>query len=453
MMDQDQVGLFHVKNPTEQYLAERFPEVSAKDFYRELFPAGELAKRGEYETGKYCGIALRIGDEKVQRYSVTDDLEILDELAGTDDFCIMSPVSYAGKSAKQTNARWLYAVTVDLDEPISEIGRHGTPIGINEFFFEERNGVLPLPTYIVSSGTGLHIYYMLERPIPLYRHVIEQLQRFRHDLIFKIWNRYITNIPNPQYESVTQAFRLVGSITKQGDRVRAYRIGDKVTIEHLNGFVFKEENQVKEFRYKSSNTLAEAREKWPEWYQARIVEGRPRGTWKTNRGLYDWWKTQIEKATYGHRYFWIMALAIYAMKAGISEEELIKDALSFVPYLDQLNDQKPFTRDDALKACQMYNESYCHFPRRMVEIITAIRIDPNRRNYRPQDLHLKGARAIRDIICEANNVDWRYHGGAPTKEHVVRQWRELNPEGRKIDCERETGLSRPTVLKWWDSGQ
>ena len=26
-----------------------------------------------------------------------------------------------------------------------------------------------------------------------------------------------------------------------------------------------------------------------------------------------------------------------------------------------------------------------------------------------------------------------------------------HPDGKKIDCERETGMSRPTILKWWDS--
>ena len=26
-----------------------------------------------------------------------------------------------------------------------------------------------------------------------------------------------------------------------------------------------------------------------------------------------------------------------------------------------------------------------------------------------------------------------------------------NPKGRKIDCVRETGLSKPTVLKWWSA--
>lgn len=29
-------------------------------------------------------------------------------------------------------------------------------------------------------------------------------------------------------------------------------------------------------------------------------------------------------------------------------------------------------------------------------------------------------------------------------------WRLTHPDGRKIDCERETGLSRHTVLKHWE---
>ncbi len=32
----------------------------------------------------------------------------------------------------------------------------------------------------------------------------------------------------------------------------------------------------------------------------------------------------------------------------------------------------------------------------------------------------------------------------------VQNWRQQHPDGRKIDCERETGLSRHTVLKWWE---
>ena len=36
------------------------------------------------------------------------------------------------------------------------------------------------------------------------------------------------------------------------------------------------------------------------------------------------------------------------------------------------------------------------------------------------------------------------------KKEMVLRWRRFNPEGRKIDCQRETGLSKPTVLKWWN---
>ena len=449
-----QGALFDVKTVTEDYLAGRFPEVGYRDFYRDLFPAGELEKRGEYERGKYCGIAVQLGD-RPKRYSVTDDLEVIDELVATDDFCLMSPVSYAGKSQKQSMSRWLYSVTIDLDEPIERANRFGDPAGIAEFFFEVGNNVLPMPTYIVSSGTGLHLYYMLKRPVPLYRNVIEQLARLRRDLIWKIWNRYITDLhEKPQYESVTQGFRMVGTATKSGDRVRAYKTGEKVTIEHLNQYVLDEKNQVTEFRYKSPHTLQEAKELYPEWHQKRIIEGQPRDTWVVKRDLYDWWKRQAKSASYGHRYFFVMALAIYAIKCGITEEELTRDALELVPILNDIDLGHPFTRQDALKACEMYNADYQTFPRDVISRITAIRIDPNKRNHQKQAYHLEEARALRDIRQHRQGTNWWDHGnrnGAPTKEAIVRAWCEANPAGRKIDCHRETGLSRVTIDKWWES--
>ena len=57
--------------------------------------------------------------------------------------------------------------------------------------------------------------------------------------------------------------------------------------------------------------------------------------------------------------------------------------------------------------------------------------------------------AIRDI--EHPDGTWRNKEGRPDKEKIVEEWRNAHPDGKKIDCERETGLSRPTVLKWWDS--
>ncbi|MFQ5082134.1 replication protein, partial [Clostridioides difficile] len=36
-----------------------------------------------------------------------------------------------------------------------------------------------------------------------------------------------------------------------------------------------------------------------------------------------------------------------------------------------------------------------------------------------------------------------------TAEQTVREWQESHPAGKKADCIRETGLSKPTVYKWW----
>lgn len=41
--------------------------------------------------------------------------------------------------------------------------------------------------------------------------------------------------------------------------------------------------------------------------------------------------------------------------------------------------------------------------------------------------------------------------GSGTKQAIIQAWRKNNPGGKKIDCHRETGLSRPTIDKWWDS--
>ncbi len=97
------------QNPHLAYLNQYFDEVAPLDFYRSIFPSGELDRRGAFTNGKYTAIAVRVQtcDESmehelekpiVKRFTVTDDLlELNDVLLApprTDDFCVMSPVSY-----------------------------------------------------------------------------------------------------------------------------------------------------------------------------------------------------------------------------------------------------------------------------------------------------------------------------------------------------------------------
>ena len=53
-----------------------------------------------------------------------------------------------------------------------------------------------------------------------------------------------------------------------------------------------------------------------------------------------------------------------------------------------------------------------------------------------------------------NGTNWREGNGRPkgsgTKENQVKEWRKNNPDGKKAQCIRDTGLSKMTVYKWWN---
>ena len=41
--------------------------------------------------------------------------------------------------------------------------------------------------------------------------------------------------------------------------------------------------------------------------------------------------------------------------------------------------------------------------------------------------------------------------GRDTVQSAVQEWRQQHPEGRKVDCHRDTGIAPKTIRKWWDS--
>ena len=150
-------------------------------------------------------------------------------------------------------------------------------------------------------------------------------------------------------------------------------------------------------------------------------------------------------ATYRHRYFSIMAMVIYGVKCDVPFEKIKEDAIELQPYLTSIKEDDPFTKDDIMSAMDCFDDRYATFPIKDIEKLTGIPIPRNKRNGRTQKKHLQGARAIRDI----NNENWREGNGRKPKRDIVEQWQKSHPDGKKIECERETGLSRHTVLKWW----
>ena len=168
-------------NVREEYLSTFCDELEPMEFYRELFPQGELQSEGEDGNWKPNAIAVELlqkGKGKpVRRYTVKDDLNKIEELLTHENFIIMSPIGYVGKSREAKNARYIYALAIDLDGVEERRNIHDL------FYQMDGNGpsnFLPKPSYIVSSGNGLHIYYAFKEPIPCFKNIAEQLSRMKH---------------------------------------------------------------------------------------------------------------------------------------------------------------------------------------------------------------------------------------------------------------------------------
>lgn len=441
-------------------LSELYREVSPKEFYRSIFPKGELDKKNEFTKGKYVGIACEFTNETkkdghplVKRYSITDDLDTIDELLESENFVIISPISYFGKERTTNHATRMYAFAIEIDN--LKVREDGVPVGFNDLIHHFDIKLLPTPNYIVASGNGVHLYYVFENPLILHESVKRSLTRFKQAMTPYFWNRYVTfdyEREKMQFESAFQGFRMVGGVTKNGERTRVFEVSTHpVSVEYLNEFVREDDCEIESF-YASDLSLAQAKEEYPEWYEKRIVQKQKKGTWICKRDLYDWWKRKIVNAEVGHRYNCLFVLAVYAIKCDISREELERDMYEFLEPYDELSndDQNRFTVKDIADALQAYEDKgLITFPINSIIKRSGFLIEKNKRNYRTQEQHLAGARAIQEINDRFNGTNWREGNGRKSKKNIVEEWRKNNPNGKKIDCERETGLSRPTVLKWW----
>lgn len=456
-------------------LAERgYKGICAIDFYSDIFGDDLEEERlpDDYKRGEYAGIAIEkvkktddkgnlVLDNKNRpryigrRYTITKgNMKLYNLIDSSDNFCMIAPISYAGRVRKNDNARYIYALCIEVD--------HIKPkTGLQELIYSWVRDFLavPEPTYIVCSGAGLHLYFVFERPIPLWRNVFEQLTEVKKYFTPILWSQYISLASDAiQYESINQPFRCVGTRTKAGSYALAFKVGKKITIEQLNSFLPKELklNCV----YKSKHTLDEAKRLYPEWYQRRIEQGQERGCYNRHKPIYYNWIDKILKgAVVGKRYNCLENLCSLAVQCNIEPEQVEADCRRIAEHFERLtdSDDNHFTEYDVLCALKTYHTASEQAYRRKIEYIakkTGIPLTPNKRNGRKQIVHLMGARALQQINDQVNGTNWREGNGrhkeSGTKAQQVFDYRAAHPDAKKIDCERETKLSRHTVLKWWN---
>lgn len=436
------------------YLETNFDEVFGDQVYSEIFPDNECVGEINQNYSKPNAVYLYQDESgKMRRRIMLKD-------TWNDDFCdyiernnlaLCSGLSYRGRTNKLEHAQRMHAMIFDLDHVgYSELQNLFLRLGR----MPDEIRSMPYPTFIATSGSGLHLYYVFEKPIDLYPNIKLQLKAMKYDLTFRLWDyKGTTRCRTVQYQGIAQGFRMIGSVNnKYGSAVRAFQIGGKIPFELLNMFV-KEENRVNlQKKYRPTQmSLAKAKDSYPQWYQERIVEGRKKGHWHCKRALYDWWLRKVDegKIVGGHRYFYLMCLAIYAVKCDVSKTQLKEDMQRVFKKLCSIEHENPFTQRDIESAMEAYDKEYYCFTINDIEKLSGVRIDRNKRNGRKQYVHLMGARAVQEINDKVNGTNWRDGNGRKPKCEIVYEYRKNNPEASVSEVARALRISRPTVYRWW----
>lgn len=460
----------------QRILSESLTRVTPRQFFDDIFPDEDLERKGHPDDGKAnMIIAYQVATTDPETGSTKVGMQNRILFAGKDGlemtyrnaFALCGMCTYSGRRRTARNAYKLYGMAIDLDG----VGREEC----ENLLFGIEKKIFPCPQYVVNSGHGLHLYYIFQQPIPLYPNVRDHLQRLKTGLTKLIWTNETSQIKSRpgrdqrDYLGIYQNMRMPGSCSKIGKGrarsrylVTAYRwnsyAGARCTISYLNSFL--RSWGLEKFRapedpdYSSWDydhlTLDEAQRLYPEWYERRIVRKQPAGQWVASRKVYEWWLDRIQRADGardGNRYHCISILFIYAIKCNVPYDDVMADAMSLIEPFNQLTvkDGNDFTQEDVINAAKFFKRCYATYSLRAIETKTGIVIPRRPRPQRSQEEHLARIRLLRSHFSSYDSV------GRPTKSGIVAEWRAAHPDGTKAQCERETGLSRPTVLRWWDA--
>lgn len=446
-------------NDITTILGMMYEEINGYDFYKYIYPNNEVTGELNHDYSKPNAIYLYHDDDldKMKRRVMLKDTWEDDyiEFVEGNGMTLCGGLAYRGRVNKLEKAQQMNALIFDIDG-----------VGENELktMFLRMNlpaehiRSIPVPTFIVTSGGGVHLYYVLDKPIALFPNIKLQLKALKYDLTYRFWDYKSTSKEKQiQYQSINQAFRMVGSINNKYDvPVRAFLTGDKVSLDLLNQYA-KEEHRVdlnKPFQPSKVNKK-EASEKWPEWYERVVINKDKRSKKWDIKGkvhgnnpfaLYDWWRRQIGGIRGGHRYFYMMCLCIYACKNDVPLSKLKKDMAEDFEILSKIEHGNALSEDDMKSALETYSREYYNYTIDDIEKLTDIRIERNKRNYRKQKDHVVLMNTMKSLKKQLGE---EVNEGRPSKEQIVKEWRSEHPNGKKIDCHRETGLSRVTIDKWW----
>ena len=401
------------------------------------------------DTSAVMPVVFIDGDETKHMVKMSID-EALEQAESRNDVLLGGSTYFKEFVSKQT-AKDVHAFIIDMDNVWS-----GVLLRALQDDWNTEKETLPKPTYIVNSGTGLHLYFLLDEPIPHYQCNAEGIDSLYRALAVQQTTKRI--YLQKQVQWFGQDFRMAGSLNKYGWRNEVFKVGEKWDIDELGKAVGLKDVHFVRYGEKRTKPVSERQR----------TKNRPKRTgWRCNRGFYDYTLERCRNETKeGTRYMSMCALTVIAWKCNVPIAEVERDLLGLLPnYNDGAARQiKP---QEVQHALRMYNEKAMLTQSSRLHDWVGWEWHPKTtRHYGKQVFRRKKSDEARakglsntNLEVRAWNVrdnmypdgEWRNKVGAPSKASQVRAWREAHPAGRKADCIRETGISKPTVLKWWDT--
>jgi len=418
--------------------------------------------------------------ERAEKIDITRELSECVKLKGPSIHkVISSPILYAGRTRKKERARSIWGIAVDLDD-VGPDNLRSMRMWIDKLDY------IPEPSMIVSSGGGLHIYYLFPKGVGTQSSTEKALQRLKHNMTKKLWNDLFSSNPDPDlHQGIWQGYRVPGTPTKTADvNVIGFTPIDipYYTVRELNkyfqpefGELIQRDNKplteaeieaVDNSKYLPSEiSFKEAKELWPDWDPSKEA-----GQWTANRKLYDWWLNKVIRGgqafkkdfkgtvplAVGRRFYWMLSLVAFAKKCGISYDELESDAYSLLDMFDSLSvsDDNRFTAVDIEAALKLYKlsgkQSAARFKKTYIGAKTHFHFKETKRNGRTREENLIIARTARDVNDRKYGREWDQYNGRKNAERRVQMWCWDHPYScSKTDCAKELNLDTHTVAKWW----
>ena len=416
-------------------------------------------------SGKDEEQKVMIVEAKVKYRAMTLE-DAIDLGIGRDDVYI-SPGTYHEDYYDTDFLDHLHAIVVDVDYV-----RPGT---LKALLKRVRSGDLPKPTAITNSGSGVHFFYIFDAPVYCFPRIRIALR----SLYGAVHAAFDTGVGLTQKHHIGQAYRVVGGLTKVGNTTTAWRTGDVWKVDELGEAVGYKWNPkpvdktgpaTEKMREYARSLAEKAGVPEPDYssyvdtfefireHKAIFQASKPTRRNQDKSGIYtekapnghpQWYYSTVPKVLAktqeGKRYSSLMALCVIAYKCRIPEAQLDADleeiGVIWSEAIQRWSDPFKVKNIPAAKRC--YHQDFVKVTREQLEEWLGWEFQVKTRR-RPkgkrlkQDVHLRRARAVKDTLV------------AMEKKDAIEDYMRRHPKASKAEIARETNVSRPTVIKYYN---